>query len=457
MSGVPILYPYQRRWVSDASRFKVGMFARQTGKTFATTLEIVLDCLAAEERGESARWVILSRGERQALEAMREGVQRHVRAVGAVCQAASVAFSPAITAHEVVFPRGSRISALPANPDTARGFSANVFLDEFGFHQDSAEIWRALFPVISKTGLKLRVVSTPNGQGNAFHRLMTDTDLARVWSRHRVDIYQAVGDGLPRDIAQLRAGLGDDDAWRQEFELAFLDEATAWLSYALISECEDSAAGEPEQYRHGPAFVGMDIAARGDLTVLWAIEALGDVYWTRERRVLARAPFGEQLAALDEMLRRYRVVRVAMDQTGMGEAVVEQAQRAHGRERVQGVLFSAAAKLDMATRLKRLMEARRLRLPADDRALRADLHSVKREAGPTGIPRLVAEREHGSHADRFWALALALAAAGDVGVADAALARGAGPRAAHLDATDPPALTSTAWGTVAGASRQYGL
>ena len=42
------LYPYQQRWLADHSRFKVGMFARQTGKTFTTTLEIVLDCLDAE-------------------------------------------------------------------------------------------------------------------------------------------------------------------------------------------------------------------------------------------------------------------------------------------------------------------------------------------------------------------------------------------------------------------------
>lgn len=49
------------------------MFARQTGKTFTTTFEIVMDCLASEAKGERTRWVILSRGERQAKEAMNEG------------------------------------------------------------------------------------------------------------------------------------------------------------------------------------------------------------------------------------------------------------------------------------------------------------------------------------------------------------------------------------------------
>ncbi|WP_049357488.1 hypothetical protein [Haemophilus parainfluenzae] len=61
-----VLYDYQKCWLQDDSRFKVAMFARQTGKTFTTTLEIVLDCLAHEAKGEKTRWVILSRGERYA-------------------------------------------------------------------------------------------------------------------------------------------------------------------------------------------------------------------------------------------------------------------------------------------------------------------------------------------------------------------------------------------------------
>jgi phage FluMu gp28-like protein len=69
-------------------------------------------------------------------------------------------------------PAGSRVTALPANPDTARGFSANVFLDKFAFHQNSREIWKALFTVIS-AGFRLIVTSTPNGKGNKFYELMT--------------------------------------------------------------------------------------------------------------------------------------------------------------------------------------------------------------------------------------------------------------------------------------------
>lgn len=61
------LYPYQQRWLKDRSRFKLGRFARQTGKTFTTTLELVDDVLEAEAKGVKSPWVILSRGERHVM------------------------------------------------------------------------------------------------------------------------------------------------------------------------------------------------------------------------------------------------------------------------------------------------------------------------------------------------------------------------------------------------------
>ncbi|SUG27510.1 Mu-like prophage FluMu protein gp28 [Salmonella enterica] len=79
MSAAVRLYPYQQAWFLDRARFKIGMFARQTGKTFTTTLELVDDCFEVEASGGRTRWVILSRGERQAKEAMEEGVKNTVR------------------------------------------------------------------------------------------------------------------------------------------------------------------------------------------------------------------------------------------------------------------------------------------------------------------------------------------------------------------------------------------
>ncbi len=63
-SPISLLLPYQRRWVNDLAKFKIGVLSRQTGKSFSTACEAVRDCL----RDGGTKWVCLSAGERQALE-----------------------------------------------------------------------------------------------------------------------------------------------------------------------------------------------------------------------------------------------------------------------------------------------------------------------------------------------------------------------------------------------------
>ena len=390
-----VLYPYQQRWLQDKSRFKIGMFSRQTGKTFTSTLEIVLDAVASKKR-----WVILSRGERQAREAIEEGVKRHLSAIKIAFESLEYDFDPQTKALEVVLPNGSRITALPANPDTARGFSASVLLDEFAFHRDSRKIWQALFPVIS-AGHSLRVVSTPNGKGNKFYELMTSNDGA--WSRHVVDIYQAVEEGLPRDIEELKDALNDIDAWMQEFELQWMDEATAWISYELI----DAAESEQMPLLDGSdCYLGWDVARRRDLSVMWVI---GEGK-TIEVVAMRGKKFEEQTAEFDRLMECYKCRRACIDQTGMGEAIVEHLQKKYGTHRCEGVLFTGNVKQDLATILKQKFEDRLVQIPCD-RAMRESLHSIKKMTTTSGNVRFDAERSEAGHGDYFWALALAIHAA----------------------------------------------
>ena len=289
-------------------------------------------------------------------------------------------------------------------------------MDEFAFHQDSRKIWQALFPVLS-AGWRGIVTSTPNGKGNKFHELMTDRDLGSTWSRHIVDIYRAVVDGLPRAINELRRGLNDDEAWAQEYELQWIDEATAWLTYELISSVEHEEAGIPGLYAGGPCYLGNDIGRRKDLWVAWVLEKVGEVLWTREIRELRRARFKTQDEVLDELASSYDMRRLDMDQTGMGEKPVEDAQRRYGRSRVEGVLFTGPAKQALATQGKECFEDRRIRIPLGDRKLRKDLHSLRKVATPAGNVRFDVGRDTDGYADRAWACFLAIEAASSGGLA----------------------------------------
>lgn len=424
LTPVVQFYPYQRRWLDDKSRFKIGMWSRQVGKTFSTAAEVVDDCVVAEMDGRRERWVILSRGERQAAEFVDEGVKPLVKAYFTVYSAlanvryeegewkAPGADGATYKMREVIFPGGSRITALPANPDTARGFSANVVLDEFALHKDSREIWAAVFPIVSRAGLKMRVISTPKGKGNKFYELITGDD--HIWSRHIVDIHKAVTEGCPRDIEELRAAINDEDIWAQEFELQFLDEASAWLPYDLISTVEHRNAGDPENYTGQPCYLGNDIAAKGHLWVTWVWEPVGDVLWTREIKILRRATFAEQDAVMDELFMRYKVARLCMDQTGMGMKPVEDAQSRYGEYRVEGVMFNPAIKLYMATQAKERFEDRSCRIPMGDTELRADLHSLKKTVSAAGAARFVVDGETDGHGDRAWAAFLGIYAADQI-------------------------------------------
>ena len=406
-----LLLPYQRRWVQDRSRFKIGLMSRQSGKSFSTTLEAVDDSL---ERPTT--WIYLSRGERQALE-LAQTVQKHLAAYRQAAESVEDWFrgegGERYAQLNINLPNGSRHIFLPANPDTARGYSGNVLLDEFAFHQDGRAIWQALYPIITRRAdYKLRVISTPNGLSNKFAELWHGQGGGpSIWSRHRVDIYDAVAGGLPVNPDELRTGLQDDEAWAQEYELQFLDEATAFLSYELIGSAESERAtllyDLRDLIRGSERYLGVDIGRRRDLTVLWLLERLGDVYWTRVLERMQGVRFRDQAAALD--LHIPHVTRACIDATGLGMQLAEEAQERHG-SRVEPVTFTGAVKNDLATTFRRAFEDRIIRIPRDDR-LRNALHKVKKVTTSAGNARYDADSEADGHADEFWAGGLAMHAA----------------------------------------------
>lgn len=405
-----ILLPYQRRWVMDRSRFKIGLMSRQSGKSFSTTLEAVDDSLERE-----TTWVYLSRGERQALE-LANTAKKHLAAYRMAAEEMEGWFTTdageRITEYQLRLPNGSRHIFLPANPDTARGYSGNVLLDEFAFHKDSRAIWGALYPIITRRpDYKIRVISTPNGRNNKFYELWEGkgerTSGQAVWSRHKVTIYDAVEQGLPVDPEELKAGLDDEEMWTQEYLCEFLDEATAFLSYELIGRAESPLATMSYDLRDllkgSERYLGVDIGRRRDLTVLWLLERVGDVYWTRMLERMQGARFAHQAERLDAVLPS--VTRACIDATGLGMQLAEQAQERHG-SKVEPVMFTGAVKNDLATTFRRMFEDRTIRIPEEDR-LRRSLHKVRKVTTSAGNIRYDAESEADGHADEFWAGALA--------------------------------------------------
>jgi phage FluMu gp28-like protein len=403
-----ILLPYQRDWVDDPARFKIGMWSRQTGKSFATAGEAVRDCSANANR----TWVCMSAGERQALEWMEKAKQW------------TEAFETAISFDEVLrdnaqslmrsaeirYANGSRLIAIPANPKTARGYSANLVLDEFAFHEDPDAIWKAIYPSISnplKGELKLRIVSTPNGRGNKFYDLWTKN---QKYSHHLLTIYDAVKRGLPVDPEELKAAIDDAEAWAQEYLCEFIDASSILLPYDLIALCEVDAI--PGDFGEKPKrYAGYDVGRHKDLAVYWELTELAGILWTSDLQVFEKTPYHQQFEFLSAKIPD--LVRIAIDATGNGEMLAEESGRKYPGKVIEQK-FTQQSKQTMYERMRRSFQDRTVRVP-NARDVREDLHAVHKVSGNTGMVRYIAPSTAAGHSDRAAALALAQEAAATTG------------------------------------------
>ncbi|OFV96879.1 MAG: hypothetical protein A3F68_07945, partial [Acidobacteria bacterium RIFCSPLOWO2_12_FULL_54_10] len=316
-AGSVPLYPYQKRWVADGTRFKIAVKATQIGYSFAAALEAVLDCI-----GRRTLWIVLSRGERQSLEFMQKAREHALALRHADCVLEESFFSDTrIQQHEIRFPNGSRIIGLPANPDTARGYTGNMILDEFAFHQQDREIWAAAFGRISRGDLKLRVISTPNGERGKYFEIAKEAGLTEMaggegpfyrtsekgWSGHWCDARSAVRDGCPMDIAMLKQAIGDEETWAQEYECAFLSQSENYIAMDLIGPCVHAEATTtlPSNVTAASGrefYLGYDVARVEDLAVLAVVEKCGDVFWTRALVEMPQATFATQEKILGDYL-----------------------------------------------------------------------------------------------------------------------------------------------------------
>lgn len=422
MSDSKYFLPYQVAWLADQSRFKIWEKSRRIGATYVQAYEDVRD--AARQDKPLDVW-FSSADESAAKEYIRYCAQ-WARLLNVAAQDLGEVVLDKdndVKALAIQFATGKRVHALSSNPKAFRSKGGKLVLDEFAFHGDPEALWKAAMPIIT-WGFPVRVLSTYNGKGNRYYRMVADAKKGNGWSLHTVTIEDAVDQGLAdriqgrtltqaeRDawLAEQRDAAGDEETWQQEYMCEPVDEATAWLTWDLITAVEHPDAGRPELYEGGDAFVGMDIGRRRDLTVIWVDELVGDILWTREVITMRRATFAAQDAELARVFGQYRVRRACIDQTGLGEKPVEDAKRTHGEYRVEGVSFTAAAKHHLAGIIKQRYEDRQVRAPAD-RQIRESHHAVRKMTTVAGNPRFDAERSELGHADEFWAHALCLHAA----------------------------------------------
>jgi phage FluMu gp28-like protein len=361
--------------------------------------------------------------------------------------------------------RTGRIKVLAANPRTARGFSGDLILDEFAFHEDSAAIWDAAEPIISSNpDFLCRIASTGNGKHNMFYRFtagakpveaepnMYVTEMGFKLSRmprteaHRqgVKVYDP-NTRQPITPDEARARSADKRSYDQNYECVFTDENSVLLTHELISaaEAEDigticdqdwtQAALDRIRQASGLIYLGVDVGRKRDLTVITAVETQGPLRLVRGILRIQNMRLPDQQRRLGEVLKAAKRFQYGcVDMTGLGVGLLEYAQDAFGRGKFHGINFASTVPTThrikqegrkqetvrvteaMATELLQTYEDRLIKHPADQ-DLREDLRKPEKIVSPGGRVSIAATRDEAGHADHFWSFALAIEAASSHG------------------------------------------
>ena len=351
---------------------------------------------------------------------------------------------------------GARLSSLPARPPRGRARS-NVYLDEFAHVQRDGQIYTAALPVISKGG-RLRIGSSPMGATGRFWEVFKQQLRAYPGYNRKTtpwwEVYSFCRN--PAEARKLAPAMdtaarvelfGNDrikaiyanmplEDFQQEYECAFVDESTAWITWEEIKRNQDAGlaciiasgrgnvignaldaidavANAVRTYSIEKVLsIGVDIGRTRNTTEIFALgETTTNTYPLRMMLTLDNVEFDDQLDVLSKALAMLPVKKALIDQNGIGRNLAENAAKAFPGK-AQGVDFTNATKALWATDAKMLIQQNKTPLPVD-RDLAYQIHSIKRRVTAAKNVTYDTETNEKHHADKFWAWALGLSAASE--------------------------------------------
>ena len=429
----PFFLGYQQAWSQDTHIMKLSEKARQIGWTWTSAHGLAR--LHAMKEYSLDTWGT-SRDDLQAMLAVQDcKAFANILHAGAEDLGMQVLDKNGSSGHVLAFSNKTRYYSLSSNPDAQAGKRGNRVGDEFALNKDNRSLYAIMEPGVTWGGF-IWLFSTHRGSNNYFNILLQEArhkGNPKQWHTYRVTLEDALECGflfklqnklaaanpadprLQMDEAAyfdfVRNKAADEESFQQEYMCVPSDDATAFITYAEIDGCKYAAGVEWETdlaAAQGELFAGVDIGRHHDLTVIWVIERLSGMMFTRRLIRLAKTKFSDQRQELYKLLELPNLRRCCIDATGLGMQLAEEAQERF-RTKVEAVTFSGHVKEGLAYPLRATLEDRTLRLPDDDKVVAA-FRSIRKETTAAGNVRFAGERGVNGHADEFWAAALAVQA-----------------------------------------------
>lgn len=387
------LYPYQLKFVADAARWRIANKSRQIGFSLTVGVDAIQGALIRE------RNQLITSASAANAEIVMDYIRQHLDNLELLATTDKEGY--------IELPNGRHIRVCSTNWRTARGFNGDVYLDELAFTVRDKELWRAIIPSITAVRGRVTVVSTPKSRIDKFWQIWDSK--STKWSRHCVTIHDAIRDGFPVDLEELRE-LFDPEEFAQAYECLPLDTAESYIPYNLIEPClydplADAVAAELLADRSLPVVYGADIGRTRDETAVAETARHNGVTWCMSMKSWQKTPFTVQKERLERLLQQPQTQLLVIDKGGIGMNLHEDLAFAYP-SMVRGVSFAPAVKERLAKKMRIAFEEKKIRIP-NDPSLVAQILSIKRTANRSNTFSYNAESDE-HHGDKFWALALAL-------------------------------------------------
>jgi phage FluMu gp28-like protein len=434
---------FQFQYLNNSTRLGIDAKSRQVGWSFTSALDAFTD--SRIEPGNPYIFVSVNQDE----------AKEKIRYLRAIIQATDPPLRPkrlvADSQTEIEFDDGSRFISHPCRPVRGKP-KARVYLDEMAHYPNGMDrqIYTAALPATTKGGY-LRIGSSTLGAKGLFWEIMDekfrkwpgftrrsipwwrvqalckDVPMARQLAQEMPTHERVYAFGTPALIEIFENMFLED--FQQEYECAWVDEATAWITWEVITRnqqtdlkwwharsvdealsmipdieraCRES---QIEQVLCG----GLDVGRKKDLSEFIAVGKSTSGHLPMRFMIsLDRVEFEKQKSCFIEVIKRLPFTNVLVDRNGIGMQLAEDLQRETGK--AQGVDFTNPSKELWAVEVRVKAEAGLTPLPMD-RDLAYQIHSIKKTVTAAKNNVFDVERNEKHHADKFWGWALALWAA----------------------------------------------
>lgn len=175
-----IFLPYQIAWICDGASIAIAEKSRRIGWTYASAFRAVL------RRAKLGTDLFYTATDLTAAREFVEQCMRWARSLGVMAQELGEKHldeESGLSAFVIRFRGGGKIVAGSSNPKFFRSKGGDVDADEFAFHEQPRELYKAMQPTAITWGHRMRIWSSHNGEGSFFNQLIRTRRIAQTFER----------------------------------------------------------------------------------------------------------------------------------------------------------------------------------------------------------------------------------------------------------------------------------